>query len=227
MAEGLTGPDGQILDVDREFAASMAAPPAPNGHEPSAPPARDPEAPYGRRADGTPKAKPGAKRRASEAEAPRTGPIPGPALAPTRQAREKALGGLLQVAAMPCLAVPSLRADAGALSIHGPGIVSAAAEAAEADPRFAALVDRLTVIGPYGALVAATVPLAAQLIRNHFALPIPGTEDPAELRTAIEGQLAERAEAEAAERAYMDGLRTEAAEQAEAAERFAAEDLAA
>jgi hypothetical protein len=222
VAEGLSGPDGRTLDVDQQFAASMAAPPAPNGHEPSAPPARDPEAPYGRRADGSPKAKPG--RRRTEAEAPRTGPIPGPRLAPTREAREQALGGLLQVIAMPCLAVPALRADAGALSIHGPGMVTAAAAVAEVDPKFAGLVDKLTVAGPYGALIVAGIPLAAQLIRNHFTLPIPGTEDPADLRRAIEDQLAENAVGEAPPRA---AAAAEAADIDAAAGRFAAEDQAA
>jgi len=66
MAEGLATADGQKIDlddVDREFAAAMAAPSSDEPEAPAPPdmPPYDPEAPYGRKIDGTPKKAPGGR----------------------------------------------------------------------------------------------------------------------------------------------------------------------
>ncbi len=68
MPEGLLTADGRAIDlenvdVDRQFAAAMAAPPADDPEAPAPPdvPPFDPEAPYGRKIDGTPKVRPGGR----------------------------------------------------------------------------------------------------------------------------------------------------------------------
>lgn len=82
--------------------------------------------------------------------------------------------------------MPALRPDAAALAIHGPTLIDAIDKTAQADPRFASVVDRLVIVGPYGMLVAASIPLVAQLVRNHGGPKLPGTEDPNALRADIE-----------------------------------------
>lgn len=198
MPEGMVGPGGQAIDIDAAeaaFAEAMAAPAAGEAPEYSAPPRRDPEAPYGRRVDGTPKAKPGQKGRSvgNEKARVRSGQ---PVAAAAPKDRTEVLGGLLQLISIPLMAVPELRPDAAALAMHGPGVVTALNTAASADPRLGGLIDRLVTVGPYGALVAAVVPLAAQLLRNHTPINIPGTIDPRQLRDEIDAQLAPPADAE-------------------------------
>ena len=53
------------------------------------------------------------------------------------------------------------------------------ADTADADPRFAAVLDRLTAVGPYGALITYGLSLGSQLLRNHKpGLTVPGTVHP-------------------------------------------------
>jgi hypothetical protein len=66
MAEGLATADGKpidLSDVDQQFAAAMAAPPADDPEFPAPPeqPPPDPDAPFGYRLDGTPKTRPGGR----------------------------------------------------------------------------------------------------------------------------------------------------------------------
>jgi hypothetical protein len=76
MAETLIGPDGGALALDADaaeqaFHAAMAAPEPGDSPDYPAPPRKDTSAPYGRKADGTPHAKPGRKPRTA-ADKPRT-----------------------------------------------------------------------------------------------------------------------------------------------------------
>lgn len=66
---------------------------------------------------------------------------------------------------------PELYADADALIEHGPNIASALDALANERPEVAAVLDRIMAVGPYGALVAAFIPLIAQILTNHKVLP--------------------------------------------------------
>lgn len=143
------------------------------------PPMADPEAPYGRKADGTPKARPG--RKPADGSAPRqTAPKPG-RKATTPRARVAApdyragIAGVLQVPtaalAMAGRFKPVLAYDAAAIAIHTPSIAEALNTLAQEEPRVAAVLDRVLAIGPYGAIVGVAVALTAQIAVNHKRLP--------------------------------------------------------
>jgi hypothetical protein len=101
--------------------------------------------------------------------APRPRVTPKPEPEPQPLNRQQGVLGLFQGIAMPlAFAAP---ADAAAIVIHAEPISHAAAEAAANDPRFAALLDRVLALGPYGALLGAVMPLALQLLANHGYVP--------------------------------------------------------
>lgn len=168
------------------------------------PAAGDP-APYGRRADGTPKAKPGPKRAAgSAAPAPRRAPSPGPRKAPRMPAAPKqpdyrpAILGLLQVPMMALTMLgrqtknPALQADGHALAMHAPGLAEALNETARQQPQVARALETVLKAGPYGAIIGAVVPLVMQLAANHKVIsPIPamGVHPPEELVAASDAGL--------------------------------------
>lgn len=163
----------------------------------------DPDAPWGRRADGTPRAKPG-----RPAGTPNTGPrrpapprasVPPPRPAAPRKPKAKqvagpdyraGINGLFQLVAAP-LAMAGIKndsaaADAAALTVYGPGIADALHDLAVERPEVAALLERILSAGPYGALIAAVLPLVVQLLTNHGVLPghvgtAMGAQDPAAL----------------------------------------------
>lgn len=60
-----------------------------------------------------------------------------------------------------------LVADGATVLIHGPGVAKAIAEIAEHDPRVMALLEKVLAFGPYGILLAALFPMAAQFGANH------------------------------------------------------------
>jgi len=150
----------------------------------------DPEAPWGRKADGSPRAKPGRPKGTPDG-APRTRTaqrkVRIAAAAPKPRAKAagapKAKGpdyrpgikGIMQVVAAPLMMAgmknPAFAADAAAITVHADPIADAMQASAEAEPRFAAVLDRILTVGPYGALLAATMPLAAQILANHRVIP--------------------------------------------------------
>ena len=67
--------------------------------------------------------------------------------------------------------MPATQPDAIAITVHWPGIAKALDETAQANPALAAVLDRVIAVGPYGALLTAVMPLAAQLAVNH-GLPV-------------------------------------------------------
>ncbi|WP_301177228.1 hypothetical protein [Actinomadura geliboluensis] len=204
MAEGLQTEDGTPVDVppvgeptpDQKWAAAMAAP-EPDEPQAPAPPKKDPEAPYGRRADGTPKKGPGGRppkpKAQTKAERPRvqanrsrdfTGP----------------LNDVLRLG-WGVLAI-SAPADAGALKVHGPGMVEAWNALAQENATVARGIEWLTTGSAYGAVVMATVPMVLQVLANHGRLPHQqlgalGVQDPAELAevTAADVEMMQRAAA--------------------------------
>lgn len=149
--------------------------------EPTTDPNADPEAPYGRKADGTPKARPG--RKPADGSAPRqTAPKPG-RKAPATRARATAtpdyragISGVLQVPtaalAMAGRFKPELTYDAAAIAVHTPSIAEALNSLAQEEPRVAAVLDRVLAIGPYGAIVGVMITLTAQIAVNHKRLPV-------------------------------------------------------
>lgn len=130
----------------------------------------DEEAPYGRRADGTPKRKPGRRAGSSPGTSRRK--------AAQRVDYKTPLIGLAQIPAgilaMVGMRRPEFAADAAAITVHAPPIAQALDDLAHEDPAAAAVLERVLAVGPYGALLAAVAPLVLQLLANHDAIP-PGT----------------------------------------------------
>jgi hypothetical protein len=110
---------------------------------------------------------------------PRKGTAPSPrrATAPRASTRKPASGtdyrpgilGLFQLAAVP-LAFKA-PADAAAVTHHAPPIADALNDLARERPEVAAVLEKVLSAGPYGALLAAVVPLGVQLLHNHDLMP--------------------------------------------------------
>lgn len=87
--------------------------------------------------------------------------------------REKAGLGLLQLVGFGAgllgrfNLVPILPEDIAAVHYHARPIAKSLADAASEDERFAAVFDRLTDLGPYGAIIEAVTPLVVQIFANH------------------------------------------------------------
>lgn len=173
---------------------------------PPAPEEVDPDAPYGRKPDGTPYKRSPEHRAGLAAALGRRASNKVPSAPPARASKsassrgangrnedqyKRGVLGLLQIPAF-ALGVaarvkPVLGLDATALTIHGPGLATAIAQTAMDDERFAAILDRVLAVGPYGALLGAMVPLAMQIACNHGAIPPTpelGVLSPAELLRA-------------------------------------------
>jgi len=135
----------------------------------------DNDAPYGYTNNGQarrkPGRKPGAKASGGSPFAPPKSPPRRAPRTPRTQAPDyrPALSGIAQFSAA-ALSV-FLPMDAAAIVIHSPGIIEAANETAKAHPSFAAMLDKIMIMGPYGALVGAMLPLLAQIADNHQILP--------------------------------------------------------
>jgi hypothetical protein len=163
VAEGLQQPDGTPVDADkvnRQFAESMAAPPA---DDIPAPPRREPEQPSER-----PK-RPRSPRARAAASKP-SGRATGAAL--DKQRRE-GVRGLVQVAAGGCLVMDqrtagdAYRADALTLASNADELADACVATAAASDSFGRVLDRVTSAGPYAALITVSVSVGAQIARNH------------------------------------------------------------
>lgn len=66
---------------------------------------------------------------------------------------------------------PELLADAAVIEAYTPPIVEAVNDLALQRPEVAAVLDRIVKVGPYGAIIAAVVPMAMQLLANHNVVP--------------------------------------------------------
>ncbi len=162
----------------------------------------DDSAPYGYLKDGvTPRKKPGPSKGTPKPSAPRTAaPKPtrkaGPrakASAATPDYRE-AVAGLLQIPAFILASAgrlnPVLEYDGIAVAVATPNIAEAVNSLAEQEPRVAAVLDKILTVGPYGALLGALVPLAAQIAVNHKKIPAGtmGTLEPEALKAGLLGE---------------------------------------
>lgn len=116
-----------------------------------------------------------------------------PAVTLDGDARRTGVKGLVQVAAVVPLAAykatsqDAYLADAKTIALNADEIADACVATADADPRFAAVLDRVCSAGPYAALIAVAFKVGSQIARNHKpALALPGTVDPMELLTQPE-----------------------------------------
>lgn len=188
MAELVT-PDGDPVaaeaeEVNRDFARAMAT----DSPEPAAPPRRPPDGPQ-----------PPARRRGRPPKDQRARTGGGAATGPLSDAdRAQGVKGVVQVGAGLCLLAsratakpgkdgkradnPAFKADAITLASAADELAGACVQTARADPKFAALIDKVAGVGPYGALITCAFGISAQLARNHKPTAhFPGTTDPAEL----------------------------------------------
>jgi hypothetical protein len=115
--------------------------------------------------------------------------------------------GLLQMPAMGLSMIgrqtknPALQADGMAIAMHAATLAEAVNATAQAQPEVARALDRVMKAGPYGALIAAVVPLALQLAANHKMIPAAasmGVHAPEDLVRASDEQMAAMAGAAAA-----------------------------
>lgn len=172
---------------------------------------RTPEYPYGRRADGSPKGKPGPRGngepKLAAAPKPRKATTAKPAAKSAAPDYRPGIMGLLQIPSMALSVIgrqtknPALQADGYALAMHAPALAEALNETAKHQPPVARALESIMKAGPYGAIIAAVVPLAMQLAANHRIInptPAMGVHDPADLVEASNGQLAAMAGGQAA-----------------------------
>ena len=80
--------------------------------------------------------------------------------------REQAVAGLFQIASAICLATGQLH-DAGAINLHGPAIAHESAVLSTRYEKVGAVLDGLAQVGPFTAILAATMPLIIQIAANH------------------------------------------------------------
>jgi hypothetical protein len=148
---------------------------------------KDEEAPYGRKPDGSPRARPGRKPGQTTGTGTRRPSTRKPAVASAETDYKTPLLGLFQIPAG-ALAIagmqkPVFAADAAAITIHSENIAEALDQLAHERPEIAAVLDRVLQVGPYGVLIAAVAPLALQILTNHGAVPagVMGTIPPGTL----------------------------------------------
>lgn len=84
--------------------------------------------------------------------------------------REDAVNGLFQLSAVG-LTMFGQTADAGAFALHGPNVARETAALADENAQVARVLDYITGVGPYAALLTAMMPLVLQLLANHKKVP--------------------------------------------------------
>lgn len=145
------------------------------------------------KSDGTYAKKRGPKSSPRAASSPRRPK----AAAPRAGTRPKApdfrpgINGMFQLAAAPLAFAQPL--DAMAVATHGPNIAEALNDLAQERPEVAAVLQRIMSVGPYGAVIAAVLPLVMQILHNHDMVPeaaaekVPGVVPKSELLAMLRG----------------------------------------
>lgn len=173
---------GQAKSADADAAKEMPAPPKKD---------------YGVKADGTPKRAAGRPRK-DKTQQPRVQTPKKPAAAKKDYTSD--LKGLVQTLWGATAAFAP--ADAGAIQLHGPGLVKAWNDLAQENTNVARAIDWLTTGSAYGAVVMTTAPLIMQILANHQVLPVErlaplGVQDPETLaqlaRDTISGMAQQQA----------------------------------
>ena len=120
------------------------------------------------------KVRPGAPKQAGRTTGRPPGRPPGVPNAPKGRREPDYRGGILgimQLAAAP-LAF-TYPADAAAVITHAPPIADALHALALERPEVARVLDTVLAVGPYGAVIAAVLPLVVQLLHNHGVISVP------------------------------------------------------
>lgn len=177
----------------------------------------DPSAPYGRAGDGTlldrngERAERGLKSDGTRKVKP--GPPPGTKAGaalgkpgkpkPTKKGGKDYRPGVMGLFSIPIGAFAGLGAatknetflaDAAAINGFAPPVAEALNDLAAENVQVAGILERALQVGPYSALMMATMPLVAQLARNHGLLPagianaLGGAYEPSELADSIRGE---------------------------------------
>lgn len=103
--------------------------------------------------------------------------------------REEAVAGIFQIASFMCVATGQL-ADAAALNIHGANVSRETAALATRYDKVGALLDGLSQVGPFTAILAATMPLVIQIAVNHKRIsPEKGQAFGAKSPDILDGQM--------------------------------------
>lgn len=186
--EGIQTPDGKPVDVDpakadqieQNFARAMSEPVG----DDKQPPRRPARAPGGAQDPAR------VKRGRKPADAPTArSEAPTPL---SRSARVEGCKGVVQVTGAVLMFASTrvknpipLAADSLVIVGNADQLSEAVADTAEADPRFAVIVDKICAAGPYGALISVAFGIGAQCARNH-GLPVPGTAAPEDLIRAAQ-----------------------------------------
>ena len=105
--------------------------------------------------------------------------------------REEAVAQLGMFAQVPLMATKQL-ADAAALGLYWPKISHEVAKLAETQESIAQVIDPLIRVGPYAGLIAAFIPLLAQLAVNHGRVKpgLAGTVPAIALQSQMETEIA-------------------------------------
>jgi hypothetical protein len=172
--------EGEPVHVGDELTGPVITP---DGETP--PPRRQPDPP-------PPPAGPAVKRTRGpnkpKPEQPRTAPRAATLDDKARAAGVKGiaqLGAGLTLLAGKATGNDALRADAVTVASSADDLADACVQTAKADAKFAAALDRVCAVGPYGALITVAVGVGSQVVRNHRpGVKIAGTKDPAELLKA-------------------------------------------
>lgn len=191
MPEGLITSDGKPVNLDQEFARAMAQP---DSQEPTAqkPPRKD----GSDNVQTTPR-KPRTRRDAPRVEKPAPKPKPS-TLSPEALAKQRSDGikGVVQMSAVVPLMMyqrtgnKAFMADTVTLTRNADALADACVQTAAVSPTFAKLLDQVTNVGPYAALVGVTVSITAQLAANHGVAigRALGASDPADLIAEFEAE---------------------------------------
>ncbi len=181
--------EGKVVDVtpvdpdavNQKFDRVMAD----DGPDTQAPPRRGPKPP----AD--PDAPKPRRGRPPKSEQARTAPAAVAGTVLDDGQRAQGVKGITQIGAGIALMLgkatkkDAYKADAVTIASSADQMADACIQVAHTDPKFAAALDRVCSVGPYGALITVAVGVGSQIARNHRpALVIPGTVDPAELLKA-------------------------------------------
>lgn len=135
--------------------------------------------------------RPGRPPRADRPRADRARVTAPPAPSLDDDARAAGVRGLVQIPAGVLLLAGKVTkkdvyiADGVAVASVADDTAAACVQIAKTDPKFAAALDKICAVGPYGALITVAFSLGTQIARNHNpARKLPGTIHPDELLKA-------------------------------------------
>lgn len=112
--------------------------------------------------------------------------------------RTEAVNGLFQLASFGCVMTGNY-ADAATIGMHAEPINREIVTLGAQNEQVGKAIDYLNQVGPYAALISATMPMVLQLFANHGRLDaskVPGLSSPQVLEAKVKAQMAAQAAAE-------------------------------